>query len=236
MDATDSPATSGAVSRAGRGQSTRGHRRRSSLLEAAADLLLEQGVSAVTHRAVATRAAVPLAATTYYFTSLQDLRDQALRHLADRWLQRSRQAVAGLPARIDSAEELARALVKVVTGAGRSADTPPHRLLAMYERYLEAGRHPRLRPFVVAYNDDLAALAQEVLRRGGLPRSQQHARLALAVVDGALITALAEGQPPPPTAVRALTTFLEGVGWADAAYQTRGLPIRRGECDAVRPK
>lgn len=212
MDDTISGATTGAVTRAGRGQSVRGQHRQAALLEAAADLLLERGLSAVTHRAVAARAALPLAATTYYFASLQDLRDQALRHLADGWLQRAHATVGGLPQRLDGADDVARALVRVVTGAGQTADTPPHHLFVMYERYLEAGRHPPLRPLVVAYNDELATLAQEVLQRGSFPCSQQHARLALAVVDGALITALAEGQPPTRTAARTLATLIAGVG------------------------
>jgi DNA-binding transcriptional regulator YbjK len=211
VDATVEAATTGALTRAGRGQSARGQQRHTILLEAAADLLLEEGMSAVNHRAVAAQAQLPLAATTYYFASLQDLRDQALRHLADRWLQRARAAVGNLTQRLDTAEDVAEALVRVVTGAGPTADTPPHHLFVMYERYLEAGRHPPLRPLVVAYNDELAILTQEVLQRGGLPCSQQNARLALAVVDGAVITALAEGQPPTRTAAKALATLVAGV-------------------------
>ena len=42
-------------------------------LLAAADLLVEGGFDAVRHRAVATRAGLPLASTTYYFESLDDL-------------------------------------------------------------------------------------------------------------------------------------------------------------------
>ena len=223
MDATASAATSAAVTRAGRGHSARGQQRQAILLETAADLLLEQGLRAVTHRAVAARAALPLAATTYYFASLQDLRDQALGHLADRWLQRARAAVGDLPQRLDSAQDVAEAVVRVVTGAGPTADPPPHQLLVMYERYLEAGRHPPLRPLVVAYNDELAALAQDVLRRGGLPCTQQHARLALAVVDGALITALAEGQPPIRTASKTLVTLIASAG-RDSVGDTRKTP------------
>lgn len=215
MDATVPAATTGAVTSAGRGQSARGQHRQTILLEAAADLLLEEGMSAVNHRAVATHAELPLAATTYYFDSLQDLRDQALRHLADRWLQRARAAVGGLPQRLESAEDVAEAVVRVVTGAVPTADTPPHHLFVMYERYLEAGRHPPLRPLVVAYNDELATLTQEVFTRGSLPCSPQHARLALAVVDGTVITALAEGQPPARTAARALATFITGIGRDD---------------------
>jgi len=173
-------------------------------------VLLEQGVSAVNHRAVAARAGLPLAATTYYFASLQDLRDQGLRRVADRWLERARAAVGGLPQRLDSAEDVARALVRVVTGAGPTADTPSHHLFVMYERYLEAGRHPPLRPLVVAYNRELATLAQDVLQRGGLPCSRRDARLAMAIVDGAMITALAEGRPPTRTAAKALAGVLAG--------------------------
>ena len=43
------------------------------LVEAAADLMLEGGFEAVRHRAVAQRACLPLASTTYYFDSLDDL-------------------------------------------------------------------------------------------------------------------------------------------------------------------
>ena len=45
----------------------RSRARREALLRAAVALLAEGGVRAVTHRAVADRAGVPLAATTYYF-------------------------------------------------------------------------------------------------------------------------------------------------------------------------
>ena len=169
-------------------------------------------MSAVTHRAVAGRAALPLAATTYYFASLQDLRDEALRHLADRWIERSRAVVRDLPPRLDDAEEVAGAVVGVVTGAAPPGATPPEHLLVMYERYLDAGRHPRLRPLVVAHNDQLADLVGEVLRRGDLPRSAQDVRLALAVVDGALVTALAEGTPPEQTAATALVTLFGRIG------------------------
>src|ERR687893_66164 len=51
----------------------KGERRRKALVVAAAELMLEGGFDAVRHRAVATRAALPLAATTYYFDCLDDL-------------------------------------------------------------------------------------------------------------------------------------------------------------------
>ena len=71
---------------AGGARYARGVQRRAALIEAAADLLLEQGLAALSHRAVAARAGLPLAATTYYFASVDDLRDEALEHVADEWL------------------------------------------------------------------------------------------------------------------------------------------------------
>src|SRR4051795_11269264 len=52
---------------------TKGERRRQQLVTAAAELLRAGGFDAVRHRAVAERAGLPLASTTYYFASLDDL-------------------------------------------------------------------------------------------------------------------------------------------------------------------
>ncbi|WP_051198512.1 TetR/AcrR family transcriptional regulator [Gordonia shandongensis] len=56
--------------------------RRTAIIAAAADLIVERGPERLTHRLVADRADVPLGSTTAYFTSLDDLRAQALAHLA----------------------------------------------------------------------------------------------------------------------------------------------------------
>ena len=55
----------------------KGERRRYALVSAAAELLCEGGFDAVRHRAVAQRAGLPLASTTYYFSSLDDLIEKA---------------------------------------------------------------------------------------------------------------------------------------------------------------
>ena len=55
--------------------------RRRAIVEAAAELIVEIGVGALTHRLIAARADVPLGATTQYFATLDDLRSEALRFL-----------------------------------------------------------------------------------------------------------------------------------------------------------
>ena len=57
--------------------------RRQVIIDAAAELIVELGSAGLTHRLVADRAGVPLGSTTQYFTSLDELREAALYHLAD---------------------------------------------------------------------------------------------------------------------------------------------------------
>ena len=56
-------------------------RRRREIVQAATEMLLEGSI--LSHRAVAQRAGVPLGATTYYFSSLHDLREAAVCQLAE---------------------------------------------------------------------------------------------------------------------------------------------------------
>src|SRR5919107_3749523 len=94
------------------GRYTRGAERRGLLIAAAADLLLEQGLAALSHRAVAARAGLPLASTTYYFTSADDLRDEALQHIAQGWAARAGEVVDALPEHLD-AGRAAQALAQI---------------------------------------------------------------------------------------------------------------------------
>lgn len=57
--------------------------RRRAILSAAAEILVEQGAAALTHRAVAARAGVSLGSTTRYFASIDELQEAALGLLAD---------------------------------------------------------------------------------------------------------------------------------------------------------
>jgi DNA-binding transcriptional regulator YbjK len=55
--------------------------RRREIVAAAAELIVEIGFDALTHRKVAARAGVPLGATTQYFGTLDDLREAALNEM-----------------------------------------------------------------------------------------------------------------------------------------------------------
>src|SRR5262245_49447260 len=55
----------------------KGQRRREALLRAAVEVIAEKGYAGVTHRAVAERAGVPMATTSYFFSSIHELVQEA---------------------------------------------------------------------------------------------------------------------------------------------------------------
>ncbi len=97
--------------------------------------------------------------------------------------------VDALSAQLDAAQA-AQAVISVI-----GADAPRQQILLMYERYLEAGRHQRLRPVLAAWNAALKEVVREVLTRADLPAEKDDARLVLAVADGVAVTAPAERTP-----------------------------------------
>lgn len=192
-----------------RRRSARGERRHEALCGAAAELIRGQGFASVSHRAVAQLAGLPLAATTYYFSSLDDLLEQAVHRLARQWMQRARDALAGLPPRLAGPRQLAEALTSVVIGIpNATVSNSSEDLLVLYERYLEAGRHRHLRPLVAAYTRELDALVAEVLARAAPPADPVTAPLVLALIDGAVLRALAEGADPTRAASAAAQALL----------------------------
>src|SRR6476661_217336 len=119
----------------------RGLARRIALLEATLLILGRDGSAAVTHRAVAEEAGVPIAATTYYFSSKDDLIREALHLHAEQEADRVAEATRTLGERPTTVEALADHLADFVAyglGTGRQA------LIAEYELLLQAARDPDL--------------------------------------------------------------------------------------------
>src|SRR3982074_3460881 len=100
----------------------KGERRRYALVSAAAELLCEGGFDAVRHRAVARRAGLPLASTTYYFSSLDDLIAKAVEHVGTREAEQLQARAAALSRRRRGVESTAATrgilVVGVVRGEG----------------------------------------------------------------------------------------------------------------------
>jgi len=155
------------------------------MLEAALQIVGEEGCAALTHRGVAERAGVSLSATTYYFRSKDDILEQALRLSADRELSE----LAAIHEMFDPAvlplgewaARLARVLADETRGEGRTM------LLAQFEMDLYAARHPPLRQAVRELNARYAALVEPVLRRAGAAETASGARFFVAAITGLLL-------------------------------------------------
>ena len=166
----------------------KGEARRAAIVATAAQLLTTAGPDAVTHRAVATAAGLPLAATTYYFDSLDDLRAAAVEEVLRVEAEQVRRLVDALPRRARSAAATAGHVVDVVLGPDRHGDAE---LQSLYERFLACGRHPALRPLLRAARAGIDAALSETLGRCGQPDADVPTLVAL--VDGSVVSALVEG-------------------------------------------
>src|SRR6202012_4210777 len=122
----------------------KGERRRYALVSAAAELLCEGGFEAVRHRAVARRAGLPLASTTYYFSSLDDLIASAVAHIGLLEVAQLRAQVATLSRRRRGADTTADLLVDLLVG-GESETRLTEQLISRYERHIACARLPGLR-------------------------------------------------------------------------------------------
>lgn len=179
----------------------KGERRRCALVSAAADLLCEGGFDAVRHRAVAARAGLPLASTTYYFSSLDDLIANAVEHVGTRESEELRDRVALLSRRRRGAESTADVLVDLLVGD--SPEPVTERMISRYERYIACARQPGLRDIERRLLRERTDAVVEVVGRSG---RSVHAELLTALVcalDGAVVAALVGDSDSPRATARA---------------------------------
>ncbi|MGH2986369.1 MAG: TetR/AcrR family transcriptional regulator [Solirubrobacterales bacterium] len=163
--------------------------RRAEILDATVRVLVRGGLAAVTHRAVAREADVPLAATTYYFSSKEELLGEALATMVEDEISRLGQRAAEMGEGLSSPGDSAAALAEVLF-----PDTDATlALLAKFEVYLEAARRPELREPAAHWQDALADLATMTLAAGGARDPERLAPVIIAGIDGIVIHELSRG-------------------------------------------
>jgi DNA-binding transcriptional regulator YbjK len=187
----------------------KGERRRYALVSAAAELLCEGGFDAVRHRAVAQRAGLPLASTTYYFSSLDDLIAKAVEHVGSREAEQLHTQVEGLPRRKRGAESTADVLVDLLVGAGPGTRAS-EQLISRYERYIACARQPLLRDVQRRMMKQRSEAVIEVVERSG---RSVHAELLTALVcavDGAVVASMVgDGEGPRASAKATLIDVID---------------------------
>jgi len=122
------------------GRVARGRRTREAILDATAEVIRTSGAEAVTHRVVAQRAGVSLAATTYHFDTLDDLLVTAFGVLTERATAQVEALAADVLA---GRRELVSAAIDFI-----QINDPERGFVAdvLTELTYATGRNPRLQP------------------------------------------------------------------------------------------
>jgi DNA-binding transcriptional regulator YbjK len=176
----------------------KGERRRFALIRAAADLLCEGGFETVTHRSVAERADLPLASTTYYFASLEELIETAVDYLGTAEVAQLRDRVNALPRRRRGAEAAADLLVDLLAG-----EPNREQLISRYERYIACARHPAMRGVERRLLKQRVEAVSEAMARSGRRARPDMMTALLYSVDGAVVSALVDDRDGPRESARA---------------------------------
>jgi DNA-binding transcriptional regulator YbjK len=182
------------------GTTPKGERRRQALVEAAAELLVEGGFDAIRHRAVAERAGLPLASTTYYFESLDELVAAAVEHNGRGELERGKRCLEAMAPRERGPDALVDLVLEMLLGP--PSDRDAESVLGRYERLVATGRRPYLRPLMRSLGGELRGLLKEILVRSGADVDDRRVEQLISLVDGTVVNALIEINPDPRGSAR----------------------------------
>lgn len=167
--------------------------RRNAIALAAAELIVEVGVDAITHRMVAARADVPLGATTQYFDTLDDLREAALQLLVAHVGSQLQEVRATLDAEGATPEVIAAFLSDAM------ADAPT--VKADRAVVTAAVHDPKLRELARSFSDDLIGILTPV-------HGTERATAAAVFIDGVLWHSQIHDTPLPRSIIE---TALAGI-------------------------
>ncbi len=174
---------------------TRRGQRHEQILEATLRLIGRSGRQAVTHRAVAEEAGVPLGSTTYYFDSRDDLLGQALEHVSAQEVERYGGLAEELR-QLSTPTELADRLLSELVSAAQDRTA----YIAEYELWLEAGRRPDLREAAQSWCDAEQRAVAGALEHLGSTDPRADASIVVATLDGLGERVLAREDDPAQAA------------------------------------
>ena len=155
---------------------------------------------------MAQRAALPLASTTYYFSSLDDLIASAVEHIGMLEVAQLRARIAGLSRRRRSAETTADMLVDLLVGSQENPGNGPQlteQLISRYERSIICARQPALREIQRRILHQRSDAVTEAVERSGRVARVEMAYALVCLVDGAVMAALVDDRQGPRTVARA---------------------------------
>jgi DNA-binding transcriptional regulator YbjK len=162
--------------------------RRLLLLQTTLRLIADQGIDAVSHRAVAEAAGVPLGSTTYWFSSRQEMLRQALEYFARLDIETLRERLGEI---LDGRLSRKRLVDEFTEHLASQLGEQRWRTAAQYAFLQEAARQPELeavcREWSRAWEEALSGMFDSL----GASDSLLEARMFLAMLDGLLLGQLA---------------------------------------------
>jgi DNA-binding transcriptional regulator YbjK len=174
-----------------RPRTSTGERKREQILDASVRVFGTGGAAAVTHRAVAKVAQVPLGSTTYYFTDRDDLLLQTMAHA------RAAEAIR-LTSIVDALDEtltVDRAVVVLTEMFFDKTVADPLYDLALFEMFMEATRNVTVREEARQWSRMIGTLVDRVLPPSdpALPR-EVVVQIVACLVDGLMPEAVSNGE------------------------------------------
>lgn len=169
--------------------------RRRAIIAAAADLIVELGFGAVTHRKVADRAGVPLGSTTQHFATLDDLLEAALEHL----VRLNGTALAEIATALESTIDRPRTMAVLLS----EYLSDPVRVRTETALYVACVENPRLAVLTTTWHQGLVA---------ALERWTDHeTAVAVAIFGDGLMMHVSQGHelPSVDAIARTLARLLE---------------------------
>ena len=158
------------------------------ILDATLRLIGEQGLQAVTHRAVAREAGVSTGSIAYHFASREALLEATLDYAGRREIAALDELALSLQATAFDTDAWVDGLA--ATLAGRiEADRAGQ--VALYELLLASARNPSVRAVMEQWNAAFLRLAELGFRARQSTQPELHARILVATLTGALLKQLA---------------------------------------------
>ncbi|MER5437062.1 TetR family transcriptional regulator C-terminal domain-containing protein [Streptomyces sp. NPDC002790] len=177
--------------------------RRTLLADAALDVLADDGIRGLTHRAVDRRAALPTGTTSAYFRTRAALLTALVTRLAQldqAELQSTAEDLVPLRTANDIVNGLALLARRRLAGKGR------RRSLARYACTVESVRDPELREILVARENAGREAVRAFLAERGVADAETRTHTLLSCVDGLILDALVSGGDVPREALEGLVT------------------------------
>lgn len=168
--------------------------RRERIIAAALELILDEGVARVSHRAVAERAGVPLGSMTYHFTGIDDVVTEAFRLLVDRLSGRYRSGLSQARTQTEARE----AVVEIICG---DTFASPREMAGIFELYSYGRNSPDAAALAAAWMGISAAALTEHFTPAA-------AHAVDALIEGWTIHHHLDGKAPDRELVRAAVTAL----------------------------